>query len=114
MRNNRTTISGLFVALAIGLSIQVQAQGPSGTSVPPAGTPSATPPQMATPTPPLTPPPPQLNSPGSTLQGANVPGQSQEVPGGVSSQGRVGTTPNLCPCSVTTPNTRAPVGGCSC
>ena len=28
--------------------------------------------------------------------------------------GQLGTAPGLCPCSVTTPNTRPPVGGCNC
>jgi hypothetical protein len=50
----------------------------------------------------------------STQQGTNATGQWQEVPAGVSSNAGVGTALGSCPCSITTPKTRPPVGGCNC
>jgi hypothetical protein len=112
--SKRTLIISLFCAACLGLTISTPAQITDATTTPPADTPGATPPPLATPDPPITPPAPDLNPPMPAMQGANVTGQVQEIPAGVASPGRVETAPGSCPCSITTPKNHPPVGGCHC
>ena len=115
--NGRISVKSMLFALALSVSLSAQAQVMSGPSILGAGTPGASPPPLTgvTQGAPIANTPSLLNPPPSTstLQDANVQGQYQPVPGGVTTQGRVGVDPG-CPCTMTTPNTRAPVGGCNC
>jgi hypothetical protein len=113
--NSRILANAVLFSLAAGLSVSAQAQGMAGGAGmtpgapgPVVSTPGAPPATPGAVTPPLAPPAP------STLQGPTFQGQSLVSPNGVT-QGIVGApAPGLCPCSVTTPVNRPPVGGCNC
>jgi hypothetical protein len=137
--NNRMLARAVSFSMALGMSYSSMAQtsGPTiptpsmqspstGTVNPPASVPTPSVPTPSQDVIPQAPPianqnrnlpaqTPQVPNPTSAGTPTTVPGQFQSVPpGGLTSQGAVGAGPSSCPCAITTPNTRAPVGGCNC